>query len=250
MKCVHDDDAGSALSVRIASKPSDLHAAYRLVYRAYLRGGLCEPNPYRMRVTPYHLLPTTEVFVAVSRGEVVCTLTLVGDGELGLPMETIYGWEVASRRAQGATVSEVSCLADREPTLLRGLPVLTKVMSLMAQRAKYRGIRELLIAVHPRHAPFYERFIGFRVIGREKAYEAVRNRPALGLCLDLDRLPVIHPRAYQRFFGSPFPEADLRHRPIPDEFRIQLSRIVDTTCANVPCVGAGIGVGEADELCA
>ena len=44
-----------------------------------------------MRVTPYHLLPTTEIFIALHQGEVVLTYTLVLDGRLGVPMESVYG---------------------------------------------------------------------------------------------------------------------------------------------------------------
>ena len=50
------------------------------------------------------MLPTTVRFVAVVKGEVVATLSLVQDSDLGLPLESAYGdavwrvWRVASRR--------------------------------------------------------------------------------------------------------------------------------------------------------
>ena len=34
-------------------------SAYRLIYDAYSKTGLMEPNPYEMRVTPHDLLHTT-----------------------------------------------------------------------------------------------------------------------------------------------------------------------------------------------
>jgi hypothetical protein len=182
-----------------------------------------------MRVTPYHLLPTTEVFIATHQDEVVCTLTLVRDGELGLPMESIYEDEVGFRRASGVSIAEVSCLADRRQSPARGLSILVKTMSLMAQYAKRRGVAELLIAVHPRHAPFYQRFMGFEAIGPLKAYGTVLDNPALALAIDLDRAAVIHPRARKRFFGTPFRKEELAYRPISDSFRSYLSRIVDAT---------------------
>ena len=55
---------------KIANSREERAAAFRLVYDAYLKGGLGEPNPHQMRVTPYHLLPGTEVFIAVLEGKV------------------------------------------------------------------------------------------------------------------------------------------------------------------------------------
>jgi len=52
------------------------------------------------------------------------------------------------------------------------------------------GADELCIAVHPRHAPFYEKGFGFIRFGAEKPYAAVKNAPAVGLRLDLHQPPV------------------------------------------------------------
>ncbi len=241
----------SRLTVRTASEPREVRAALGLVYNSYVRCGLIEPNPFRMRVTPFHLLDTTEVFIGVIGGEVACTMTLVGDGEMGLPMESIYSEEVAWRRMNGAPVAEVSCLADRRQSLVRSMPVLIQVMSLMAQCARQRGVDELLIAVHPRHAPFYERFIGFEVVGQQKAYQQVCNKPAVALALDLTQLAAIHPRAYKRFFGSRFPGEELQYRPMSDELRAELREVVEATY-DVPelCADAGSNLCEAERMCA
>ena len=77
----------SNIECRIGSSRQELSAAFHLIYEQYLKAGLMKPNSYRMRVTPYHLLPSTEVLVALDRGVVTCTLSLVRDGKLGLPME-------------------------------------------------------------------------------------------------------------------------------------------------------------------
>jgi hypothetical protein len=84
----------------------------------------------------------------------------------------------------------------------------------MAQSAKWQGVERLLIVVHPRHAHFYERFIGFKVLGEERPYPAVENHPAILLCLDLIGMPFDAPEAYERFFGTPIPEHELRSGPM------------------------------------
>lgn len=210
---------------QLATRLADIKAALRLVHQAYVEKGLIQPNPYELRVTPYHLLPTTHVFLARQRAEVMGTLSLVGDNELGLPMEHVFSEEVAARRAQ-ATVAEVSCLADRGQGKSSMLAVIVQLMSHMAQFARRHGVDELLIAVHPHHVGFYERFIGFEVIGDERSYSSVCDHPAVAMALDLVRMPVNHPRAYDRFFGKPLPPSELELRSPTDHTLSYLRKVV------------------------
>ena len=106
------------ISCRIAATRQEREAAFRLVYASYLHSGLAEMNGYQMRVTPYHLLPSTEMFIAEYQGEVIYTMSLVIDGALGVPMDQVYGDEVARLRRKGMLVGEVSCLADRRSQLV------------------------------------------------------------------------------------------------------------------------------------
>jgi len=237
---------------RIAHTRDDYCGAFRLVYQAYLQAGLSRPNPFGMRITPFQLLPTTEVLVAVHRGEVIATLSLVRDGQLGLPMESTYPDEVASLRARGLYLAEVSCLADRrhvrqsdgQPGPACPAPATAmRLMSLMAQCAQARGVNQLLIAVHPRHARFYRRFTAFEPIGGVRTYQAVCNRPAVALALDIDRAPIEHPELYRRFFGLPFPPGALAPRPIPSELQREFEPLVTASydgpiAAQLSVVGA------------
>lgn len=92
------------------------------------------------------------------------------------------------------------------------LAVIVQLMSHMAQFARRHGVDELLIAVHPHHVGFYQRFIGFDVIGEERSYSSVCDNPAVAMALDLVRMPTNHPRAYERFFGTPLPDLELELR--------------------------------------
>ncbi len=108
--------AGEAVC-KIAASREERKAAFRLVYGKYLRSNLCEPNEWQMRVTPYHLQPTTDVINASVPDGVTATLTLVRDGHLGLPMEGVFGAEVARRRAKKLHLAEVSSLACKSPRM-------------------------------------------------------------------------------------------------------------------------------------
>ena len=75
---------------KIAANLEERRSAFRLVYESYLRSGLGEPNPYGLRVTPYHLLPTTEVLIAVLRGETFFTMSLVMGMVFQLPLVMLF----------------------------------------------------------------------------------------------------------------------------------------------------------------
>lgn len=208
------DPTTSEVECRIAGTLQERESAFALVYQSYLRAGLGEPNAYGMRVTPYHLLPTTETFIAVLRGETIFTMSLVTDGELALPMECAYGPEVEARRRRGLRLGEVSCLADRRAQFERFFPVFVRTSRLMAQHAWDRGLDELLVAVHPRHARFYRRFMHFEPLGPQRQYPTVRNHPAVALALNFARVDRERPESFETFFGTWLPEEELRARPI------------------------------------
>jgi len=167
---------------------------------------------------PHHLLATTNIFVALRGSQVIGTVTLVGDGRLGLPMERVYEDEVHGLRRDSSTwLGEVSALATAPASADLGFHVVIGLMRIMAQFARRHGVEHLLIAVHPRHARLYRRTMGFRLLGDERAYPSVRNQPAVALHLDLSwpdhAAPETHEN-YKLFFGESIAEEHLRFRPI------------------------------------
>ncbi len=209
-----EPETTSDIQYKIASSLEERGSAFRLVYESYLRAGLGQPNPYKLRVTPYHLLSTTEVFIAVLRSETFFTMSLMIDGEMGLPMESVYGEEVQLRRRQGRRIAEVSCLADRRKNLRGFLPVFLALSRLTTQYAWNRGADDLLIAVHPKHARFYRRLLDFQSLGQEKSYPCVGNRPAVALLLDLQRIRDQASGSGEILFQSPIPAEQLRPHPM------------------------------------
>ncbi len=223
----HRDVAG--FEFKVADTPEERRDAFRLVYDSYLQTGLAEPNPHRVRVTPYHLLTTTHIFVARYQGEVVSTLSLIGDSRLGLPMESVYGREIHRRRALGLSISEVSCLADRRSNRRDFLTVFCNLSRVMAQFARRQGYDQLLVVCHPKHSAFYIRYLGFEVMGGLTECPHVLNKPAVALCLDFERVDRDQPACYTRFFGQWLPDEQLRpSRMSPFERRL-LARMVDRT---------------------
>jgi hypothetical protein len=209
-------------SFKIASTRHEWEAALGLVYKVYVRSGLIRLNRHQMRITPHHALPSTELLLAVEGNKILGTLSIVGDGELGLPMETIYAEEVEQRRRQGLRLAEVSCLADGREESSQSFAMISRLMAMTAQCASHRGVDQLLIAVHPRHARFYERFLAFQVIGGQRTYASVCDHPAVAMAMDLESLSFDHPRAYRRLYGVPFDDDHLEYRPVSHALRSDL----------------------------
>jgi len=239
---------GGDLLYRIAAARWERRDAFRLVYEAYLRSGLARENRHRMWVTPYHLLPTTQTFVALLRnasvaGKVISTVSLVGDGQLGLPIESVFPEEVALRRElareRGMRIAEVTSLADRRTHFRRFLPVFCELNRHMAQHARLHGIDQLLVAVHPRHARFYVRYLGFQACSEVRAYPSVRNHPAVALCLDFAHIDQFPPDCYDRFFGEQIDPAHLKPCEMSDSDRKFFARAVTSQCTSLP-----LGTGE------
>lgn len=207
----------SGMGCKVASTLEEWRDAYRLVYRSYRRAGLSEPRRSQLRVTPYHLLPTTSTLVAQFESTTIGTLTLIRDSDAGVPLEAVYEDEINQARDAGVAFAEVSCLATEHLPARDYLYVFVRLMRLVAQHARFLGTERLVIATHPRHVAFYERFMGFRKFGSRKNYPAVRGAPAVAAYLDFAQADRERPPFYDDCFGVRVHEEALRARPMPPD---------------------------------
>jgi hypothetical protein len=118
------------------------------------------------------------VLIAVQRGEIVGTLTLIPDSPLGLPMDAAY--DLTAVRAVGG-IAEISALAIKRG--YRGHPA-----RLMFPMVKYffhyaerqLGLVGLIFCVQPRHFSFYRALLHAQPLrnGYLKEYGFVGGAPA------------------------------------------------------------------------
>lgn len=200
-------EAERVVEITLARTEAELMAAFRLLYLSYVRAGLAAENALELRLTPFHPLSTTEVFVAKCRGEVISTMTMVGDGKLGLPMDSMYGDEVRALKRSGLRVAEMGCFADRRTSPARFKEVFGQLASLVVQVARMRNINALVAATHPKHARFYARWLGFEYFGELKQCPYAAGNPAVALLLDFEAIR--NTVYYERLFGNPVPVEQL-----------------------------------------
>lgn len=127
--------------------------------------------------------PNKITLVAYQEDKVVGTMTLGLDSPGGLVVDQLYKYEADQLRAQGRKICDVTKLAvDQE---IKSKSVLSAIFHLSVIYARnIHHATDLLTEVNPRHAPFYQRMIGFVPIGEEKLCPRV-NAPAVLLKLDL-----------------------------------------------------------------
>ena len=186
-----------AIEVALALTRDEVDAASRLVHGCYLRRGYVKPSADGRHVNAYLAMPSTAVFVARAGGVVVATVSLITDSALRLPCDALWGADLAAFRTTGRRLAEVSALAVSEAWRGPGLAMLRALVRAIGVYGRdIARLDALCIAVHPRHAPFYEGLLHFRRFGALTACDAVNGAPAVGLRLDL--------RALDRPLGDSF----------------------------------------------
>lgn len=222
--------ASLPLAYQTACSPGARCGAFQLNYCTRLRTCNSNSNPYGLWVSPYQLQEKSQIFVAMVGGRVISDLTLVSDGESGLPYEESFTREIATLRDRGRKLAELAFFAHQRKTPSCYLVDFCKLLRLVAQFSMNRGIQELMIISPQRQAGFYTRHLGFRVIGSSSKVSA--------LSLDLQRLADIRPECWEDLFGEPVSRESLQPYEIPAAEREQLleiSRAVSSCDATSKC---------------
>lgn len=110
------------------------------------------------------------------------TITVALDGPEKLAADDIFGPELAELRAENRRLCEFTKLAvDPIAGSKRVLAALFHVSYVVAHRI--RDHDTIVIEVNPRHVRYYERVLGFRVLGEQRLNRRV-NAPAVLLVAD------------------------------------------------------------------
>jgi hypothetical protein len=121
---------------------------------------------------------------ALEQDATIGTITVSLDGPEGLAADDIFGAELRALRDEGRRICEFTKLAvDPIASSKRVLAALFHVAYVVSHRM--RGFDTIVIEVNPRHVRYYERALGFRVLGEERLNRRV-NAPAVLLAADFD----------------------------------------------------------------
>jgi len=155
--------------IRVAGSPQTRHEASSLVRKRYAGRGY---------LTSTTLVSTHAcTFSAYDEGQLSGTLSLRLDSEEGLAADELYREETRALRARGHKICEFTRLAvDTTHIPYPVLAALFHTVFLFAQ--KLHGFDYAVIEVNPRHVGYYQRTLGFAVIGARRHNTRV-NAPAV-----------------------------------------------------------------------
>ncbi|MBN1587793.1 MAG: hypothetical protein JW937_10265 [Candidatus Omnitrophica bacterium] len=219
------------IEFRVAQNAGDLEQAYALVHKEYLSRGYTHPSDSGVKVSIYNALPTTTTFVAVAEGQVIGTVSLIGDSTLGVPMDRIYKPELDELRSRNLKLAEASMLAVRNDLFGKGVFLMlnSKKLSLVFNLFKLAfdyihnvaGYDEVVIAVNPKHDLVY-RFLFFEELGPLRYYESANGAPAIAKHISVRQVQELKDQCllsgrrglYKMFFGHQFPQESLQPTPL------------------------------------
>lgn len=178
--------------IRSADSSGQRSSASILINRMYATRG------YRSTPLPDAQLPTRITLVASEHESTIGTITIGFDSTSGgLHLDDLFSHEADALRNAGHKLCEFTKLAmDSVVDSKRVLASLFHVAYIYAYRMM--GFDRLLIEVNPRHVRYYERMLGFVVLGHKRLNTRV-NAPALLMCLDFSHA---HDQI-ERFGGRP-----------------------------------------------
>lgn len=172
MFIVDDDSYG----IRLTDTSDGRNTASMLINRMYAWRGYAgnhQPSSDPNRIT----------LTATDKGDVVGTLSIGIDSEVGLMADEIFKDELDAHRRRGARLCEFTKFAF-DPSV-RSKAALANVFHLAVIYARdMHGCTDIVIEVNPRHRRFYERMLGFRKEGELKVNPRV-DAPAYLLRVNL-----------------------------------------------------------------
>lgn len=198
-------EGAAALSFDVARTHAEVIEAWSLVYASYRRIGLIDPNPQRLHTTPFAVGNKVAVNLGRLGHQIVSTITAIGDSDAGLPLDCVYKPQIDGLRAAGLKLFEVGLLADRRENISRSANALFDLMRWAFFFAMHHEGTDIIIGVHPHHAAFYRRCLGFEIFAEESVHPGVKDHPVVPLRLDMrakiQRPPL--PRGLTYFLANP-----------------------------------------------
>ncbi len=171
-----------------AASLTELHHSFALVYQRYRERQLVGDVSGQVFFGLHHVLPQAVTLVGKVEHTIFTTLTVVMDGPLGLPLDAVFHEELDRLRAQGAVLGELGLFADRRKSLTQSLNSMHELFRLGHWYVESNNFDFGMVGVHPRHAAFYERLLGFRIVSDVREHPTVRNAPVVLLACEQAKL--------------------------------------------------------------
>lgn len=179
------------LRVWKAKTPKEHAECARLLYDTYVHAGYIETQTYRNVGLDYDCA-VTFIGAATETNEAIITSSVFLDNSsLGLPIDSVFPFEIDKIRSSGRKVVEFGCLASNiESTSdAKAIPfIFYRVMVLYAINTL--NADSIVITVYPNHKEIYKAIFDFEEIGYVEDPWYVNGAPLVCLHMDLRTIKV------------------------------------------------------------
>lgn len=180
--------------VHVAVTARERIEAARLVAQAYVQEGYLsqyDGGELRPFLSPHHLLNETTIFMVKNGARIVATLAVIRDSRAGLPMEELYGAEIAKLRKDGRRLCEICSLAVELESGRQNSGLVLELFKAANTYARcVANADDVCLTIKPSHAPFYSR-IAFEEFGGFKLDERFAFAETLAMRLRRETVEAI-----------------------------------------------------------
>lgn len=188
------------LVFKLAETKDELEQVFSLLYRSYLASGSMKPNDAKMRITPYHALPSTSILIAVQNGRVVATLSVFRISAFGTPATKVF--DVTNLLNSGVRFAEISSLTTEPDFRTDNREIIFGLFKYLYEYVShYFGIDIKLIVIKPFRKFFYESLLLFQDFDKKVVtnYNFSNGATVISQFLNIRTSPQAYKKAYSEY---------------------------------------------------
>lgn len=161
----------------IAQTARQVETAWGMVYEAYRDVGFVTANMFGLHASCEMIGSQTAVIIGRIGDVPVNTITAVGDGPEGLPLDAVYNDELEKLRRQGRRMVEIGMFADRRPDSENSFHALLELMRYSYWFGAAIDTTDYICGIPPHSTRLYQAAFGFKLVGEERSYACVDGNP-------------------------------------------------------------------------
>lgn len=183
--------------IKIAETKEELEQGFKLLYESYYEDGLMAENSVNLRITKYHILPTSNMIIALKGKEVIATVTHILDSPLGLPCDS--NTDLKNLRKQSKRIAEISALAIKKEYRRNHSLLFAVTRYLYHYAVNYAGVDTWVICIRKRVQDYYGALFFFTPTNEKSfKYQFVNGVDAVVMNCNLSKLPELFKKHYDK----------------------------------------------------
>lgn len=183
-------DYPNNVSFKKAKTKEEYYSCFKLLHDIYVDCGYMEKNDQSSRIIPNHYDPLTKVCMAYDEisSDVIFTGSIFIDYKFGLPLDSLFNYELNELRNKGKRIAEIGCLASNKLYRKNNKLIPLYMNRFIFNECMKLNVDELIVGIHPKHVKIYEDLLLFKKIGYSKSYSYVNNNVCVCLRLNLNTI--------------------------------------------------------------